>query len=257
MPEGDSIAGDANQLTRVLAGREILGVYGTSKSVRSSSAKLLGATVTAVRAIGKNLLLDFDNGWSVWVHLGMTGRWRVGPRLDRPPGDSRLALTTATATAVCRKAPIVRVDRTPALEQRLEGLGPDVLADEFDTSEFVRRARLGEGQKSISEVLLDQQVIAGIGNVYKSEILYLEKVNPKRPVAECDDSVLVSIAERAVKVMGPNVGRSRSTTGGLEPGRPTWIYGRGGEACRRCGTRIASDEHGGRITYWCPGCQQS
>lgn len=138
MPEGDSVAGHAKELTAVLVGEEIEAVYGTSGSVRTASRRLLGGRVVEVRTRGKNLLIDFDQGWTVWVHLGMTGRWRIGKRIDRPPGDAKLALSTSTSTAVCRKAPTVEVDRTPAIERRLDQLGPDILDQSFDDAEMLR-----------------------------------------------------------------------------------------------------------------------
>ena len=255
MPEGDSVAGNARELSSVLVDREIDSVYGTSASVRASSGRLLGKKVTDIRSRGKNLLIDFEGGWTIWVHLGMTGRWWIDSRLDQPPGDAKLALSTSDVTAICRKAPTVEVGRTPAIDRQLDQLGPDVLDEGFEPAEVLRRARLVQADRSIAEVILDQRVVAGIGNVYKSEILYLEKINPKIPASEVDDEAIRAIAQRAVRLMVPNVGRSRSTTGDRRPGGSTWVYGRGGKVCRRCGSRVMSDEHGGRYTYWCPGCQ--
>lgn len=253
MPEGDSVAGHAEQLGRRLIGRRITKVAGTSPSVRANSSRVLDSTVDDVRAIGKHLLIDLSGGYSVHVHLGMNGRWDIGD-LGRPThGSARLVVQTEDSQAALYSAPTVEVGRTPAIEAELERLGPDLLG-EFDPGEFLRRARV-DPERALGEVLLDQRVAAGIGNVYKSELAFLERVNPYTAVGNVDDATLLAIADRAVELLSLNVGRRRSTTGSPRRGQETWVYGQAGQGCRRCGTRIEMGDLAGRVTYWCPRCQ--
>ena len=255
MPEGDSIARAAERLRPVLVGNEIVSVYGTAPLVRSNVRRLTGRRVTAVRTFGKHLMIDFDQGYSVRVHLGMPGRWRVMPA-DRPtPGSARLVLSTAAHHVCCFAAPEVEVDRTPAIERRLERLGPDVLAEDFDPRHLIQRARTRPSQ-AVAEVLLDQRVVAGIGNVYKSELLFLAGVNPLATVEEVSDDELLDIANRAKQLLAVNVrAGARSTTGERFRGRETWVYERAGRPCRRCAAEVATGRIGDRVTFWCPGCQ--
>jgi endonuclease-8 len=255
LPEGDSVAGHAARLRPVLAGRTITEVGGTASSLRANSHRVLGATVEEIRTLGKNLVIDLSGGYSIRVHLGMSGRWLVLSRGRPTPGAARLVLSTDDATAVCLAAPTVEVARTPGIDHELSRLGPDVL-DDFDVGEFVRRAR-STPSVAMSELLLDQRVIAGIGNVYKSELLFLAGIDPRASVDAVTDEQLSGIAAYAVRLMRANVGpKSRTTTGSRARGREMWVYGRQGRPCRRCGSGIAMDRQGDRVTYWCPGCQE-
>jgi len=254
LPEGDSVAGHAARLRPLLVGREITELAGTAPSVRANSHRILGVRVEGVRTVGKNLVIDLSGGYSIWVHLGMSGRWRVVPPGRHVPGSARLVLSAGGAIAVCSAAPGVDVDRTPAIDTRLGRLGPDVLGD-FEAQEFRRRART-RPRVSLAELLLDQRVVAGIGNVYKSELLFLAGIDPKTEVAHVSDEQLGEIAADAVRLMSANVGpEARSTTGSRVRGQELWVYGREGRPCRRCGTAIEMERHGDRVTYWCPGCQ--
>jgi endonuclease-8 len=254
MPEGDSVAGDAQRLRPILVGRKIVSVGGTAPSVRSNSHRILDETVDDVRTIGKHLMVDLSSGWSIRVHLGMPGYWRITRGEERPHGSARLVLTTATHHAACFGAPTVDVGRTSVVDDAVASLGPDLLG-EFDEREFLRRARRVP-ERAMAEVMVDQRVIAGIGNVYKSELLFLEGVHPRTTVSEVTDEALLAIASRARRLLAANVGpRARSTTGSRARGQETWVYGRAGRPCRRCATRIEQTRDGGRITYWCPVCQ--
>lgn len=254
MPEGDSVAGHAERLRPVLAGQKVTGVGGTASSVRTNSTRILDATVSGIRTRGKNLLIDLSTGYSIRVHLGMPGRWQVIAADRNPAGSARLVLTTERGSVVCHSAPTVEVDRARAIDARVAGLGPDLLG-EFDEDEFIRRART-RGENAMAQMLLDQRVLAGIGNVYKSELLFLEGIHPKALVQQIDDERLRSIVERARKLLRSNVGPGvRSTTGSRVRGREMWVYGRAGQPCRRCGTAIERDRDGERVTYWCPTCQ--
>lgn len=255
MPEGDSIAKNAARLRPVLVGQRVVSVYGTAPSVRSNSHRLVRQTVEAVRTVGKHLVIDVSRGFSIHVHLGMPGRWSIMSSERRSPGAARLVLTTTSHHACCFSAPTVEVDRTPAIDRRLSRLGPDLLEADFKPERFAERARTRSG-RPIAEVLLDQRVMAGLGNVYKSELLFLARIHPHTPVDQIGDDKLVEIADRARKLMSVNVRSGpRITTGDTSPGREVWVYGRSGQPCRRCSTVVAEDRLGDRITYWCPACQ--
>lgn len=256
MPEGDSVAGHAEMLRGVLLGEVIEEVGGSAPSLRSNSARVLGATVERIRTVGKNLVIDLSTGYSLRVHLGMSGRWGVVALDSSVPGSARLSIATANHRVICHAAPTVEVARTPAVDSMLGSLGPDLLG-EFDEEEFLRRAR-AHASRSISTVLLDQTVLSGIGNVYKSELLFLEGIHPESPASRVSDTRLLSIADRARRLLAVNVGRGRRvTTGSPVPGRETWVYGRVGRPCRRCGTPIERKTLHERITFWCPRCQPS
>lgn len=248
------MAGHAARLRPVLVGETIIGIAGTAPSLRANSRRVLGSTVLGIRTMGKNLVVDLSGGWSIRVHLGMSGRWRVVAGGGAIPGSARLVLSTGSASAVLTAAPTIEVDRTPAIDSRLSRLGPDVLGV-FDGEEFVRRAR-SAADASMSELLLDQRVIAGVGNVYKSELLFLAGIDPHTPVREVSDGQLRGLAAEAVRLMSANVGpKARTTTGSRARDQEMWVYGRAGRPCRRCGSVIAQDRQGDRVTYWCPGCQ--
>jgi endonuclease VIII len=253
VPEGDSVAGHARRLGPLLVGEAVVGVRGTAPSLRRWSGEILDAQVTGIRTVGKHLTIDLDTGYSIRVHLGMSGRWAVLDRGREPHGSARLVLTTASHHVVCHSAPTVEVGRTALIEQKLAELGPDLLG-EFDEAEYLRRARKLP-DLAISAVVLDQRVLAGIGNVYKSEILFLQRIHPDTPVSSLSDDDLLALADGSRRLLRANVGRRRSTTGSSAPGGESWVYGRSGKPCRRCGSAIAAEERDGRITYWCPTCQ--
>lgn len=255
MPEGDTVAGHVLRLSPILVGHEVQKVYGTSASVRAGSRRLVGETVDDVRAIGKNLVVDFGSGYSLRVHLGMNGGWRIlSPNRD-VPGSAKVALSTSLGHAVCMGAPVAEVGRTPSIDVKLSRLGPDVLGPGFDPAEFADRARL-RGESIIAEVLLDQRVAAGIGNVYKSELLFIIGVHPETPVSQVPLDSLAAMGERAARLLAFNVGPvPRSTTGERAEARRTFVYGRDGKPCRRCGSAIRRARHGARLTFWCPTCQ--
>lgn len=255
MPEGDSIASDAIRLGAVLEKQTIEAVYATAASVRKHSGRIVGSTVARVRSVGKNLIVDFDTGYSLRVHLAMNGRWIVLGVGDPVPGAAKVALTTHEYHAVCLAAPTVEVDRKGAIERTLESLGPDLLDKSVDISEVVARARNLDSEP-LGRVLLNQRIAAGIGNVYKSELAFLIGVHPHTILSELTDDQMRAIYERASRLLTVNVRRGRRiTTGNRSPGGETWVYGREGKACRRCSTRIAAGRLDHRVSYWCPTCQ--
>lgn len=254
MPEGDTVAGHAELLRPILVGKTIDEVGGTAASVRTNSHRILDAAVTDLRTVGKNLIVDLETGYSIRVHLGMSGHWHTDGGGRSSHASARLVLGTESGVAACYSAPTVDVDRTPAVDLTVAQLGPDLLGD-FDEEEFLRRARARES-RTMAALLVDQRVLAGIGNVYKSELLFLEGVHPSTPVGEVSDEKLREISTRARSLLAANVGpRSRSTTGSRHRGQQTWVYGRAGRPCRRCRRPIAERLDGERVTFWCPTCQ--
>jgi endonuclease-8 len=231
--------------------------------------RIVGREIAAVEAMGKNLLVRFDNGLEIRTHLRMNGSWhryRPGERWRRPPSRARLVIEVPGAVAVCFDAPVVELFETRAesLHPSLSRLGPDLLAPGFDAAEAVRRLRAPErAHLAIAEALLDQRALAGIGNVYKNEVLWLERVSPFAPVRDLDDETIGRLVAMAQRLLNANDdarrGPERVTTTG-DRGAPgaLYVYGRTGRPCRRCRTPIASIRQGTdlpRSTYWCPTCQ--
>ncbi len=269
MPEGDTLYRTAAGLRPHLLGRTVTAASARQPGPRAE--RIVGATITDVDSVGKNLRILFDNGLEVRTHLRMNGTWhryRPGERWRRPASRARLVIEVPGAVAVCFDAPVVELfeQRAERLHPALSALGPDLLAEDFDPDEV--RGRLREPSRAgvtIAEALLDQRVVAGIGNVYKCEVLFLERVSPFVVVSEVDDTTLDRLVTTARRVMRANVtsvrrGIERVTTGG-EPriGGPLWVYGRAGRPCRRCGTIIEAVRHGTdlpRRTFWCPSCQR-
>lgn len=260
MPEGDTLHRAAVRVGEALIGRRLVSVEGTHRAVVRDGRRLAGRTVTGVEAVGKHLLVHTDAAWSVRTHLGMTGRWVVlAP--DAPwrtsPGKARLVLRTTEAVAVCFAAPTVEIGPTPQVEATVGRLGPDLVGGSPPLDAIVARARAATSP-TVAELLLDQHVASGIGNVYKSEVLFLERLAPDTGPAELDDGAMAALYRRAHRLLVANVARGhRTTTGSRRPDRNHWVYGRAGRPCRRCGTPIVSTTHGrhDRITYWCPTCQ--
>jgi endonuclease-8 len=222
---------------------------------------LVGAHVASVEARGKQLLIGFDNGLTIRSHLRMRGSWRLlGPSPSRRPSPRASAVIETTAgVAVAFDTPVVELLSASELRRSapLRTLGPDLLAESFDAGEALRRLRARPGVP-LGEALLDQRLMAGIGNVYKSEVAFLERLDPWSPVSAFDDEALQRAMRRARSLLQANVGGGpRSTTGRRRVGETVWVYRRTGRACRRCGTPIRSRRQGeqARMTYWCPQCQ--
>jgi endonuclease-8 len=221
---------------------------------------VVGATVTSVEAVGKNLLIRFDNGLELRTHLRMTGSWhryRPGERWRRPAARARLVLEVPGAVAVCFDAPVVELfeTRAEAIHPTLSRLGPDLLDDAWGPDQAAEaRRRLRDPARAgmtISEALLDQRAVAGIGNIWRNETLFRERVDPWALVADLDDATLDGLVATARDLLRRSVGSP--------PGRsPIWVYRRAGRPCRRCGTLVRSAPLVTgipRTTYWCPACQ--
>ena len=263
MPEGDTIWRTARTLHAALAGRTVLGLESSLAAVVAATEHLrvIGQTVEAVEARGKHLLVRFAGGAVLHTHLGMRGSWRLlrGAGARRPsPFPARAVIETAGAVAVCSLAPVVEMlsAAQAAAHPALGRLGPDLLAPGFDPAAAGQRLR-ARGEAPIGVALLDQTALAGIGNVYKSEVLFLCGVSPFTRVRLLDDGTLGRLVEKARELLRRNLGPGmRRTTSPLAAGR-LWVYGRKGQPCRKCGTAIERAVQGeeARSTYFCPSCQ--
>jgi endonuclease-8 len=260
MPEGDTLHKVAMAMAPRLVGQALSEVRTRGGVVHG---RLAGRRVAAVRAVGKHLVVELDDGTAIRSHLGMKGTWHVyapGERWWRSAAQAGLVLATAAVVFVCFHPHEVHVlaAKEAARDPGLARLGPDVLADDFDPRDAVARAR-ARTDTPIAEVLLDQGVACGIGNVYKCEVLFIERVDPFAPVARLDDDVLAALYARAQALMRANLGPGRRVTTGAaarEWGRHH-VYRRAGRPCPRCRTPIRSLRQGvqARMTYWCPRCQ--
>jgi endonuclease-8 len=269
VPEGDTLYRTAAGLRPYLVGRTVTAARTGGPGAVPQIGRIVGREITAVEALGKNLLIRFDNGLEIRTHLRMNGSWhryRPGERWRRPPGRARLVIEVPGAVAVCFDAPVVELleQRAEALHPSLGKLGPDLLSPDFDPDDALRRLRAPERSSvEIAAALIDQRALAGIGNVYKSEVLWLEQVSPFAPVAEVDKETLARLVATARRLLVVNAtssrGPERTTTAGDRGAQgPLYVYGRTGRPCRRCRTAIASGRQGSdppRTTYWCPSCQ--
>lgn len=254
MPEGDTVWRTARELCDVLAGRSL--VRSDFRVPRLATADLSGRTVQEVVPRGKHLLTRVEGGVTIHTHLKMEGRYRIVPA-GRPVRDHRVRLVLATGThqALGVRLGVLELLRTGEEERVVGHLGPDALGPDWDAAEAVRRLSADPG-RPIGDALLDQRNLAGIGNVYKSEALFLSGADPWTPVGDVPD--LEALVDRARRLLAANRDRvQRVTTGDRRRGAELWVYGRRGLPCRRCGTQVAvaGSGRGDRVTYWCPSCQ--
>jgi endonuclease-8 len=264
MPEGHTIHRAARRLRSVLAGNalERVQVRGAHLLEAHAEQRLAGTVVSDVEARGKHLLVHTGDGWTIHSHLRMDGVWHLYRRGDRWRKARRrawLVLGAGEWDAVNFDGPILQLLRTDELGQvpSLAQLGPDVLIEPFDDAEYVRRMR-SDAARELGDAIMDQRLIAGIGNIYKSESLFLARIDPWRRVQDVTDDELLRIRETATRIMKDGVLDARAITfrGPGTPGR--WAYGRSGAPCRRCSRPIESAPQGEhqRTTYWCARCQR-
>jgi len=247
----------ARQLHDALAGQ----VLTTSdfRVPRYATTDLTGRRVTQALARGKHLLIRVEGGVTVHSHLRMDGSWRIRPAGQYPPRDHRVRLVLANQQwqAVGYLLAMVEVIQTAREDRAVGHLGPDLLGPGWDAAEAVRRLQAEPGRPA-GEALLDQRNLAGIGNLYKAEVLFLRGVSPWRPAGDVDDLAgLVELARRLLEANKERIGQV--TTGNPARGAETWVYGRAGRPCRRCGTPVRRADQGPatqeRVTFWCPSCQ--
>jgi len=272
MPEGDTIHRAAVAMHRALAGRVVTRFESVYPAVMRVTVDrpVVGRTIESVASRGKHLLITFSGGLVLRTHMRMNGSWhlyRSGVRWQRPARDMRVIVVADGVEAVGFNVPVVELltPRELARHAQLNALGPDLLDPAFDHAEAARRMR-GLEREPVGDVLLNQRVMAGIGNVFKSEILFLAGIEPFTPVAALSDADIerligISREQLAANVMtriqSLNPATGRKTTRSLDPNNALWVYGRGGKACRRCGAPIQARKTGldARLTYWCPHCQ--
>ena len=243
MPEGDALHRAAARL-RVLEG-EVVAVETPHPraAVLRLAERLDGRRLERVGAVGKNLLLDFEGGLTLRSHLRMHGRWRVQPAGAEPFGTPWLVLRGRTRQAVLWNGPVLELTRgrSPAVAR----LGPDIMAEPPELDGMVVRLRAARQSRELGEALLDQRLVAGIGNMWKAEALFAARTSPWRRLSELDDGALRRVLDAAARLMRAGRGSRR-------------VYRRAGRPCGVCGARIRSRAQGdeARTAYWCPGCQE-
>lgn len=257
MPEGDTVFRAARRLNRALQGDEV-----TRFDLRVpalATADLRGEIVHEVVPRGKHLLHRIGD-MTLRSHLRMDGSWHVyrpGERWRAPAHQARAVIATVHAETVGFEVSMLALVPTREEESLIGHLGPDPLQDDWDPAEAARR--VNSDARSIHVALLDQRNVAGFGNEYAAELLFLRGVLPTAPASDVDARALVDLGARTIRA---NIERSERTfTGIARPGHRTWVYGRAHRACRRCGTLIETGELGAveteeRITFWCPRCQR-
>ncbi|MET7928228.1 DNA-formamidopyrimidine glycosylase family protein [Streptomyces sp. NPDC005349] len=261
MPEGDTVLQTARRLHTALAGQVL--IRSDLRVPRFATADLTGRTVLDVTPRGKHLLTRIEGGLTLHSHLRMDGSWKVyapGERWTGGPGHQiRAVLGNATRTAVGYRLPVLELLRTADENKVVGHLGPDLLGPDWDAGTALRNL-LRDPARPLGEALLDQRNLAGIGNVYKSELCFLLQVTPWLPVGGLPAETAARLPELAKKLLEANRDRpARVTTGSGRPGQRLYVYGRAPRPCLRCRTpiRVADQGDGSRErpTYWCPSCQ--
>lgn len=274
MPEGDNLFRAASTLNRALAGTQVTRFESVFPALNriDEDEPLAGRQVDSVAAAGKHLLMRFSGELVLRTHMRMSGSWHIyrpGEAWQRPSRDMRIVVATATFVAVAFNVHVAEFLRGKELERQrdLRAMGPDLLGERFDADEAIARLR-ARGGETIEVALLNQRVVAGIGNVYKSEVLFACGVNPFGLVSSLHEATLATLLQTARKFMKANVTATspegivtyaglRRTTGRSNAAERLWVYARAGLPCRNCGAAILSAKTGPdvRSTYWCPRCQ--
>lgn len=262
IPERDTIWRTARTLAGVLTGKTVTDLTSPLTPVALASRRLhiVGQQVVAVEPHGKHLLIYFSGGATLHTHQMMTGSWhvyRAGSPWRKPARFARVVLEAGGIVAVCFSAPLVELLPAPPVAATRH-LGPDLLSSEFDLAEARRRLR-GSPDREIGLVLLDQTVLAGIGNVYKSEVLFLCRVNRIDHVGDLPDEALDRLVATAARQMGRNLGPGMRWTRSDLSRERLWVYRRSGKPCFKCGQTILRFTQGeqARSTYWYPRCQKA
>jgi endonuclease VIII len=272
MPEGDTIFRAARTLQKALGGQQVTRFESVFPAVNRVAVDhpIVGRTIESVVSRGKHILLTFSGDLILHTHMRMNGSWHIyrpGEHWQRPASDMRVVVGTERMLAVGFNVPVAELLTTNSIARhpQLRSLGPDLTDPAFDRSAVLTHLR-AQGPSAIGDALLDQRVVAGIGNVLKSEILFVAGVNPFTPAASLGDETANRLLDVALALMKANVLDSartltprigRRTTRSMNPHTTLWVYGRGGQPCRRCGAAIQSRKTGddARITFWCRRCQ--
>jgi endonuclease VIII len=255
VPEGDTIHYAANRIRPVLEGHvpDALETLHPRFGRDRWAERLAGQAVRSVDAHGKHLFLRFEGGLTIHSHLRMTGSWRVLDADRRPSRAAWLAIRRHDKAVVQFKGPVLELmtDARTRIDQRIAGLGPDILAPEFDYARFLRRLREDDPTRPIGDAVLEQRTVAGIGNLWKAEACWAAEIDPWRRTGEVSDAEAVAIIDAARPRMQESA-RTGHTTRGHQ------IHSRAWRPCPRCGTPIEArgqwDDN--RTTFWCPGCQR-
>ena len=245
MPEGDSLHRAARRLQVLVGERVEVETPHPRAAVKGLAKRLDGRRIEAVEAVGKNLLLRFEGGLVLRSHLRMKGRWRVERRGAARVGKPWLVLRGTEHEAVLWNGPVLEL----VTSSHLRGSGPDILAEPPDYETMLARLRAGPQEREVGDALLDQRLVAGIGNLWKAEALWEARVSPWRRLGELEDEELPAVLEAAHSLM-------RTALHGRRP--PRQVYRRAGRPCPRCGGTVRSAPQGehARTAYWCPGCQK-
>jgi endonuclease-8 len=275
MPEGDTIFRTARAMGRALEGKPVTGFRSTYPLLTrfDDDEPIAGQLVEMVESRGKWLLIRFSGGGTLATHLLMNGSWHIyrpGERWQQPRVNMRIVLENAEYVTVGFRVPVAKMLRAHELERTLR-IPPqmiDVLSEKFDADEVARRVAAHDGEE-IADVLLHQEVMAGVGNEFKSEICFVAGVNPFCTVKELRAGEIEALIAASVRLVKANVledsgqtrmtygGMHRRTTGRIDPRERVWVYGRGGDPCRKCGEPISRRLQGpdARVTFWCQRCQ--
>lgn len=275
MPEGDTIFRTARSMGRALMGKPVTVFRSTYPLLTrfNDDTPIAGQIVERVEARGKWLLIHFSGGGTLATHMLMNGSWHIyrhGERWRQPRFNMRIVIENSEFVTVGFKVPVAEIHTAQSLERdkRIPRTDVDVLRPNFDL-DFVIDRIAAHAHEEIGDVLLHQNVIAGVGNVFKSEICFVTGINPFCRVCALDRDKIKAAVIAAQKLVGANVlidsgdtivtfgGRHRRTTHETDPGASLWVYGRAGDPCRRCGERIRRRIQGpdARVTFWCQQCQ--
>ena len=275
MPEGDTIFRTARALGRALAGKPVTVFRSTYPLLTrfNDDTPIPGQLVDRIEARGKWLLIHFSGGGTLVTHMLMSGSWHIyrhGERWQQPRFNMRIVIETSDYIAVAFRVPVAEMHSAQSLvrDRRIPHPEIDVLNPTFDPAEAARRVH-AHASEEIADVLLHQEVIAGVGNVFKSEICFVTGVNPFCKVSALSRDQIQSLIAASQKLVSANVledsgdaivtygGRKRRTTHESDPSASLWVYGRHGDPCRRCGELVRRRIQGpdARVTFWCQRCQ--
>jgi endonuclease VIII len=275
MPEGDTIFRTARTLTRALVGRPVTGFRSNYPLLTRfhDQTPLTGQFVDRVQSRGKWLLIFFSGGAVLVTHMLMSGSWHVyrpGQRWQQPASNMRIVLENSVHQAVGFRVPVAQMHSASSLarDRRIPPPAADVLNAAFDLEAAVQRVSAHAGEQ-IGDVLLRQEVLAGVGNVFKSEVCFVAGVHPFLRVSALTAVQINALVRASQRLIAANAreylpdtiiayrGQHRRTTEQSTPGQSLWVYGRNGEPCRRCGARIRRRLQGpdARLAFWCPQCQ--
>jgi endonuclease-8 len=278
MPEGDTIYRSARALQRTIEGKIVIGFETALAKIASvdDNTPLAGRTITSVESRGKWLLIHFSGDLILATHMLMSGSWhlyRTGERWRMPRSRMRIVITTSDWQAVAFNVPVAEFYTARSLERssQIPQLGPDILSPDFTLQQGVERLKqfaLKSPTTEVGTTLLNQRVLAGLGNVYKSEVAFSAGVHPFRAIGTLTPAEIERLVEFANRYMKANVvdgkgddivtySGNRRTTHATDRRERLWVYGRQHQECRRCGATIVMRRQGtgARSTYWCPDCQ--